>query len=241
MCQQEASLFFGLLDKYLITDLEVMVREIPPRDAGGLGYPIMHSILAGMELLGFVLSGDKYNQNKKKDEKRFFYFWVEFFEKFNPKYKGLKKVFRYCVRNGTAHLFVAKFGISLSKENKDHLKITKDNNLNMLNIDVVSFFEDFAETYSKVKEELLQKRNPDLINNFKKGYNNLIKDLQVSRKTIDNYIRNLPKSTKMMLGISKEFTNRSISTQLSSPFVTTTNKIETTKSSLPENLINKQG
>ena len=64
---ENAKSFFELVDKYLIPDLETLVLEIESKESGGVGYPSIHTILVGMELLGGIISG-------KKDKEAFHYF-----------------------------------------------------------------------------------------------------------------------------------------------------------------------
>jgi hypothetical protein len=178
--------FFDLLDDYLIGDLEVMVNEVPARPSGGLGYPSIQIILSGMELLGRVLSGGK------EDVEAFNHFWDYFFIKDNPCYNNsrLKKIFRNSIRNGTAHYFLAKFGIQLSKG--DDCNLTRTSN-GELNIDIVTFYKDFLKSYSRIKAELMaSSESGDLVNNFEVGYMNLVKDLRAAKMDIDSYIKDLP-------------------------------------------------
>jgi hypothetical protein len=49
---------FDLLDKYLIKDFATLVDDVPARPGGGgVGYPVLQTILSGMELLGLLLCG----------------------------------------------------------------------------------------------------------------------------------------------------------------------------------------
>jgi hypothetical protein len=177
--------FFNLLDKYLIGDLKVMVHEIPARPSGGLGYPSIQTILSGMELLGRILSEDKANAVA------FYYFWDNFFVKDNPKYGGqrLKKIFRNSIRNGIAHYFLAKSGIQLSKVDTGNLTKTPNGDLN---IDIITFYNDFLKTYSRVKTELMASSEGEaLVRSFETGYVKLVNDLKVAKVDIDEYTRNL--------------------------------------------------
>ena len=176
--------FFELLDSYLLGDLETMVIEIGPRKSGGLGYPSMQTILSGMELLGRVLSGGK------EDRQAFNFFWDNYFVKENQQYKNdrLKKIFRHSVRDGTAHYFLAKYGIRLTKDNKGNLTKTDEKELS---IDIVTFYTDFKKTYFNVKTELLEGENEELLEQFMKGYKSLIKDLRAAKKDIDEYIKTI--------------------------------------------------
>jgi len=186
--------FFRVLDGYLMGDLKNMI-EIPAAATGGLGYPIVHTILSGMELLGLILS------EGKKDEKAFNEFWDKFFIIDNPNYvdskNRLRKIFRCSIRHGTAHYFLVKFGITITKEKKNHLQRMDSKTLN---IDLIDFFEDFKKTYSRIKETLISGKDSALINKFNKGYNKLLRDLQGPRTEIELYIKeNFPVGTESTL------------------------------------------
>lgn len=197
--------FFNLLDKYLITDLDTMIIEIPARESGGVGYPAIHSIVSGMELLGFVLS------EGLRDEKAFNYFWDNYFIIDNPNYEDLKlkKIFRQNIRNGTAHYFLLKSGIQLSKSNVANLHITENG---LLNIDLKVLYFDFKKSYDAIKNKLLSGEDENLIKSFTRGYGELIKDLTESKQNLTGYIQNKPDidltDTKMELAaVSATFLN----------------------------------
>ncbi|OGB80274.1 hypothetical protein A2011_00165 [candidate division CPR3 bacterium GWE2_35_7] len=177
--------FFRLLDDYLIGDLNTMIYKVLDMPIGGLSYPSVHTILCGMELLGIVLS------KGKKDEHAFGYFWDNYFVKDNSQYndKRLQKIFRYTIRNGTAHFFLVKFGIQLTKRNKGNLTKTQNDELN---IDIKSFYLDFQKTYQRIKNESLNKKNKQLQNSFIEGYRILLNELQATKQDVNQYIQNIP-------------------------------------------------
>ena len=151
---------FAQLDAYLLKDLETLVKEIPPREnGGGVGYPSLHTILSGMELLGLISSS-------KQDTAAFKFYWENYLCKIFPQYNtpGLMEIFRGVMRNGTAHLFLVKSGVSVSKENKYHLVPVDYNGSLCLNIDLIILHEHFIQTYNAVKQDLLTKQlTPDTI------------------------------------------------------------------------------
>lgn len=166
-------------------DLNTMVYEVSARPAGGLGYPGIHTILVGMELLGKLFSGGQ------EDEHAFNYFWDNYFVQDNPQYNNqrLKKILRNSIRNGTAHIFLVKFGIQISKNNNGNLTRTQAGDLN---IDLITFFEDFKKTFTRIREQILNTKDEVLLSRFKKGYELLINELKASKVDIDEYVKNLP-------------------------------------------------
>lgn len=175
---------FNLLNSYLIGDLTTMVYEVSARPAGGLGYPGIHTILVGMELLGKLFSGGQ------EDEHAFNYFWDNYFVHDNPQYNNqrLKKILRNSIRNGTAHIFLVKFGIQISKNNNGNLTRTQ---VGDLNIDLITFFEDFKKTFTRIREQILNTNDNVLLARFEKGYGLLINELKASKIDTDEYVKNL--------------------------------------------------
>lgn len=107
---------FDLLDRYLIGDLETMVNEVGQKNCGGLGYPVVHSVVSGIELMGLLISG-------KTKEEGFNFFWEHYFKQEKPFYEGANTMIYRTVRHGTAHIFLVKAGISVTKSGTDHFKL----------------------------------------------------------------------------------------------------------------------
>ena len=175
---KKANEFFDLVDNYLIKDLNTMIIEIKPRESGGgVGYPAIHSVVSGMELMGLILSG-------KQDDAAFNVFWNDYLEKEFPEYKktGLKDIFRKVIRHGTAHYFLVKAGISISKNNMNHLQ----NIDGFLNIDLKVLFSHFLKCYQLIKEDILNKKTK--LDNFDKGFNELSKQMVFAQSTVRNFL-----------------------------------------------------
>lgn len=224
---------FNLLNAYLIGDLNTMVHEVSARPAGGLGYPGIHTILVGMELLGRLFSGGQ------EDEHAFNYFWDNYFVHDNPQYNNarLKKILRNSIRNGTAHIFLVKFGIQISKNNNGNLTRTQAGDLN---IDLITFFEDFKKTFTRIREQILNTDDEVLIARFKKGYELLINELNASKIDVDEYVKTLPDYP------SQKIMGAETTTKVD-PFATVSEQIVTTSgynsnvsvTRLPDEMLNK--
>ena len=216
-------------------DLNTMVYEVSARPAGGLGYPGIHTILVGMELLGKLFSGGQ------EDEHAFNYFWDNYFAQDNPQYNNqrLKKILRNSIRNGTAHIFLVKFGIQISKNNNGNLTRTQTGDLN---IDLITFFEDFKKTFTGIREQILNTKDEVLLARFKKGYELLINELKASKIDIDEYVKNLPEYP------SPEIRGVPTTTKVDS-FATVSSQVITTSgyngnasvTRLPDEMLNKTG
>lgn len=174
---------FEYLDRYYVADLNTMINEVPGRPSGGLGYPAIHAIITGMELLGRLMTD-------LRDESAFSAFWNRYFPEINPRYKNehLKKVFRENIRNGTAHIFLVKSGIVIDKGGRNHLSITERGELH-INLKVL--LNDFFKAYGKLKEEI-ELGNEDLY----KGIDNIKYDQEVALKQVEAYINSLKNNKK---------------------------------------------
>lgn len=190
----------NLIDTYLIRDLKTLIEEIGPRkEGGGVGYPAIHTLISGMELLGLLMSGEE-------KEKAFNYFWEEYLQKFFPEYNndGLRNIFRNVVRNGTAHIFMVKSGVSISKDNSNHLKFIKINGENYLNIDLKILHNHFLKCYDEIKKDLVK------INKFEKGYQNFNGQMKYAKEQVEN-----------LFYTTKEIINKSTTTTSSTGYPST--------------------
>lgn len=142
--------FFCKLDEYLIGDLKEMTR-VKSEEESEIGYPCLMTILSGMELLGFLISGNK--------SEAFDIFWYKFQERF-PQYRSdeLRKVFRQAIRNGIAHGYLIKKGIYVHNKNPEwHLHPGKVENSRQIGliISCKALFDDFESIYEEIKNDLL--------------------------------------------------------------------------------------
>lgn len=175
---EKANEFFNLVDNYLIKDLNTMIIEIESREfGGGVGYPAIHSVVSGMELMGLILSGKQYDA-------AFDVFWNDYLEKEFPEYKktGLKDIFRKVIRNGTAHYFLVKASISISKNNMNHLQ----NIDGFLNIDLKVLLSHFLKCYQSIKEDVLSKKTK--LDNFDKGFKELSRQMVLAQSMVHNFL-----------------------------------------------------
>jgi len=184
MAINSARELFKLLDVYLIKDLETMIEEIPPRkEGGGLGYPAIHSLIAGMELLGLCTSGGK------KEKKAFIYFWLNYLRKNFPEYDSLEDIFYTGIRHGTAHLFLVRSGISISKSNSYHLEFSENEGHAEIRIDLVRLFRHFLVCYEIIKKELLITQDEETLKKFWKGFEELFGQMERTKKLVEKFYK----------------------------------------------------
>lgn len=137
------------IEGYLLCDLEKMAKiELDPSEQyGGAGYPMVASILSGMELIGGLLSTSAFIRTKGNCY--FQDYWRNYLSKCCPRYNvpGLNSLFRNLVRHGLAHTFLTKMGILVTKNNASSHLAYENQKQNILIIDAVEFYEDFKNSY----------------------------------------------------------------------------------------------
>lgn len=112
------------IEGYLLGDLESIARITItlPKKCGAAGYPMVVATIAGMELLGCLLSRDPIATDKTDPEearrqpnKHFSNYWHKYLCRVESRYKPFDQAVRLLVRNGIAHMFLAKPGIIIGK------------------------------------------------------------------------------------------------------------------------------
>jgi hypothetical protein len=147
--------FTQFVDGYLLNDLKSMADVTVPagQTSGGVGYPIVTTTLAGMELLGELLmpNTDAFDGNKGNDY--FLNYWDNYFAVQNSAYTGLGRLFRQLMRNGIAHTFVAKPGVMVEKGTNRQMSI--DRTRQEIYIDCNVFYKEFEDSYLKLVRPIL--------------------------------------------------------------------------------------
>ncbi|MFZ2975056.1 MAG: hypothetical protein WA055_00305 [Candidatus Moraniibacteriota bacterium] len=165
------------IEGYLFCDVEKMleIKLNKSENCGACGYPIMMTILSGMELLGFLLGNSSF---EAKDGSEYFKnYWENYFCKFNKKYKieGLDRLVRDLIRNGLAHSFMTKPNILIYKDSKESIELI-DKERGIISFEVGSFFSDFKNSYYKFVVNDANK------NNMQKRLDNMIKEYSNNTK-----------------------------------------------------------
>ncbi|PWU24076.1 hypothetical protein C5B42_00680 [Candidatus Cerribacteria bacterium 'Amazon FNV 2010 28 9'] len=182
------------VEGYLFKDLRTMMRVKlrKGQKIGGVGYPVVASILAGMEMLGGILQNGKGFKTTTSTTK-FFHYWNNFFIKDSPKYSDYGNAFWKLIRNGVSHTYLTKTGIWVIRGNSsEHLRIYKDGSDYYLMVDIYEFFTDFVNSYnnqvrpivykgqasSLTTPIMMKKRLDEMIRVYKKESNSVLSKIQ---------------------------------------------------------------
>jgi len=142
---------FKKIDDYLIKDILRML-EVEPSSTGGLGYPCLQSIIAGMELLGKLISD-------KKSRNAFRTFWPYLKPCDNRYNEELEAVFSRVIRNSIAHYFLSKSNIYVSlHQPEDHLIVVENG---YIHISCEKLFDHFCKGYDEIRKKA--KEDPTII------------------------------------------------------------------------------
>jgi hypothetical protein len=106
------------VEGYLFHDLRVMQRTSAPEGApgGALGYPLLMSTFAGIELLGAVLSQEKFDTNA--GQRYFQLYWEGFL--YPTSHQTARPVVYKLARHGIAHAFLLKGPLGVVKGQPVH-------------------------------------------------------------------------------------------------------------------------
>lgn len=191
-----AKSFFELVDRYLIADLNKLVLEIESKESGGLGYPCIHTILVGMELLGMIMSG-------KTEAPAFYYFWDNYLQIKYPEYKNpaLREIFRKVVRNGTAHIYFVKAGISINRTGP-HLKVIEYRGDKLLHLNLKDLYSHFRDCYDEIKNKVLGE-DKAYVNAFRTGYVTFSKQMEDASRIVSDFISNKKKEININTGVEQ--------------------------------------
>ncbi|MCH8821771.1 hypothetical protein IID23_04615 [Patescibacteria group bacterium] len=157
------------VEGYLFKDLENMSNfKIKETEIyGNLGYPMISTVISGMELLGTILYPKplpiEYGRLRDKTSNDCYkYFWRYYFLRNNPQYKEIKnlgRIIRELLRNGIDHHFIGHFGLTVTKEG--HHKNLKPSSDGQINLDAMGFYFDFHGTYNKLVKNIFINPNTD--------------------------------------------------------------------------------
>ena len=136
------------VEGYLFEDLRTMAKIRLPegKAAGAVGYPMVMTALAGVELLGTLTSASTFNHNQGRD--RFREFWTEFLYHDAPEKSVVGDAVYTLIRNGLAHTFMAKPTIEVSK-GYDGMHLRPPNPGVAMRLDALKLHEDLERAYFK--------------------------------------------------------------------------------------------
>jgi hypothetical protein len=135
------------IEGYILEDLETMSRDnvSPGKKYGAVGYPMIATILSGMELLGGFLTPNAQQFNPRGMRGNFLNYWDNYFVKEYPQYNGLGDIFYSLIRNGIGHVFIAKHGIVVNKFAGPAILV--DQTKKELYLNPNEFYKEFRESY----------------------------------------------------------------------------------------------
>lgn len=146
----------NVVEGYLFCDLKNM-STIKPEDGevyGGVGYPMIMTVCAGIELLGGLLT--KKNFNKYDGDEYFINYWNSYLTETDPCYFGYAKDIYELARHGIAHAFITKPGILITKQYSPLAKVGLNKHYNQVDIDCIKFYKDFEKSYIQLLKPKLE-------------------------------------------------------------------------------------
>jgi len=189
------------IEEYLFKDLQnLSTIQVPKGDVGNASYPMLSSILAGMELLGIIVCpNNPIRKTKDKSEidggTHFTHFWTYYLSRYDKKYIGFNKLFYDLLRNGIVHTFMVKQHIIVYKSNSKHMCCSQTPP--QLIVGCNELFEDFKQTYYQHVLPILTNENSITHVNRSKMQSNLDAVLDLYSEEADSQFKNLnlPKHT----------------------------------------------
>lgn len=117
----------------------------PGQDAGAVGYPMVSTTMAGIELLGTLTSIRTYRPDA--GDSHFSWFWANFLNRLHPEYsKKAAQPLRDLVRHGLSHIFLTAAGVQVTKgDRRRHLRYYPSHRL--IFIDCLQLFDDLQDSY----------------------------------------------------------------------------------------------
>jgi hypothetical protein len=127
------------IDQYAIKDLDTMLAtEIT--DEGAIGYPIVMTVLAACDLLGHLGGADKGREVRT--------YFETHLASVNHWYADVAKIAQNQVRNGIAHHYLAKYGITIFRGHPEvHLHVNGEGADAQLYLDCEPLARDFIRSY----------------------------------------------------------------------------------------------
>ncbi len=189
------------VEGYLFKDLRTIsrIKLRKGQKVGGVGYPFVASILAGMELLGGLVSNSSFDMNPSAGNTYFEDYWNNYFSKHSQRYARYSSAFRKLVRHGIAHTYLTKTGIWIIRgEPSAHLSIFVHSGNHYLVIDVMEFFNDFVDSYNllvrpivwngitsgNVSKGSMQDRLNEMVTAYENQSNSELSNLGVTNNTL---------------------------------------------------------
>jgi hypothetical protein len=176
------------VEGYLIEDLKTLENvQLPEgKNYGAVGYPLVATVAAGIELLGALLL--KGNGNA---EQRFNYYWDKYLKKMDPAVYGVeahRELVRTLCRDGIAHIYLAKPGIIISKDGV-RPAIVIDSRRTSARVDVLSLSRDLRRSYvDLVRPVVFDQRDDTIATTMEKNLNAILQSTAMGSQAIFNKV-----------------------------------------------------
>jgi len=180
------------VDGYLFEDLKSMAKiKLPEgKKYGAVGYPMVATIFAGMEMLGGLLMPPSETFDRNKGGDYFLNYWNEYFVAEYPHYRNLGKLLYELVRHGVAHTFIAKHG-TITKFSGRTQSILVDKQKSEVDIDPALFAEEFEKSYEEKVKPLLDPSSTGPVN--RKTFEKKVNEMAASySKSSSDAFKSLP-------------------------------------------------
>lgn len=195
------------VEGYLFKDLRTMnrVKLRKGQKIGGVGYPMLSAILAGIEMLGGLLQQNRFDMSSSAGFGYFDNYWTNYLVQYSPQYARFSNIFRQLIRNGIAHTYLTKTGVWVIKgDPSHHLELLNDGGNYYLIVDVKEFLNDFTNSYlqlvrpivygggvtSRITKDDMQVRLNEMISDYEVQSNTMLRALGTATP-IPSYFRTL--------------------------------------------------
>lgn len=136
------------VEGYLFKDMDNMekIKLASGEWAGACGYPMVATVLSGIELLGALVSAAPFN--KRNGRTYFTDYWSSYLGKVDARYKSssLAELMYSLSRHGLAHMYLTKPGVYVTKgQPSSHLQY--DTRSKQIIVDAIKFYADFKRSY----------------------------------------------------------------------------------------------
>lgn len=143
--------FENNINGYLLCDLAEM-NKISVPGAGNCGYPMLMTMLSGMELLGGLAQVEsKWSKSSSKSKEYFDYFYLNYFQQYALEYGLFKDELWFMIRHKLAHTFLTATHFKVAKNYYEKAITIQSKNVI---IDVGVMLKDFQKSVLRLAEEL---------------------------------------------------------------------------------------
>ena len=133
------------IEGYLLADLRSMapIRLAPDKLYGAVGYPMVMSVLSGIEVLGVLTSRARFD--KEQGPARFSEFWKQYTVRRSAARQRLDSLMYHFIRHGLAHSYMTKPMVRITKDHdRGHLTRTAGD---IISVDALTLADDFDRAY----------------------------------------------------------------------------------------------